>query len=68
MDLKNLPDINEFKRLVFGVSACPFLTHDFSQDHAEKNKIIISRAAETVLKSTYMDNCMDPIMNQDKAV
>ena len=68
MDLSRLPDILEFTRLFFGVNACPFLAQNVSQNHAEKNKMIVPRAAETVLKSTYMDDSMDSVVNEDAAI
>ena len=62
MDQNCLLDNYEFNRLVFGVNLAQFI----SQTHAENNKIKAPRAAETILKSTYMDGSMDSVMNQDE--
>ena len=68
MNQNCLPDNFEFKRLVFGFNSCPFLAQFVSQSHPENNKIKVPRAAETIMKSTYMDDSMDSVMNQDEAL
>ena len=68
MDQNCLPDNYEFKRLVFGVNSCPFLAQFVSQSHAENNKIKVPKAAETILKVTYIDDSMDSVGNQDEAL
>ena len=53
------PDVYEFDRVVFGVNASPFLAQFVAQHHATIHKEEFPIAAETVLKSTYMDYSMD---------
>ena len=66
MDQNCLP--YEFNRLVFGVNCYPFLAQFVGQNHGQNNKIKAPRAAETRLKSTYMDDSVDSVMNQDEAL
>ena len=44
----------EFNRLVFGVNSSPFLAQFVLQYHANHYKNSYSRAAETILQSTYL--------------
>ena len=46
---------------MFGVNSSPFQAQFVAQSHAEKNKTLYPLAAETVLKSTYMDDSMDSV-------
>ena len=50
------PDVFEFDRLVFGVNSSPFLVQFVTQQHAQKHQLEYPLGAETVLKSTYMDD------------
>lgn len=54
-------ETHEFNRLVFGVNVSPFLAQYVSQHNAVKNQVIYPLAAETVQKSTYMDDGMDSV-------
>ena len=58
----------EFSRLVFGVNASPFLAQFVSQHHARIFEDIYPRAAETILKSTYMDDSMDSVMSESEGI
>ena len=59
-----LPEVYEFKRVVFGVNWSPFLAQFIAQEHARKLSAEYPAAAETVLKLTYMDDSMDPVVNE----
>ena len=53
------PDVFEFDRVVFGVNSSPFQAQFVAQEHTRKHQSEFPLAAETVLKSTYMDDSMD---------
>ena len=55
------PSSYQFNRVVFGVSASPFLAQYVTQQHAEKLKSELPLAAEAVLSSTYMDDTMTSV-------
>ncbi|XP_048247011.1 uncharacterized protein LOC124151440 [Haliotis rufescens] len=59
------PDVYEFNRLVFGNTASPFLAQFVSQENAKKHEAELPKAAETVMKSTYMDDSMDSVETDD---
>ena len=50
------PDVYEFDRVVFGINSSPFLAQFVLQHHAKKHQSDYDRAAETILKATYMDD------------
>ena len=54
LDAEKKPCEYEFSRLVFGVNALPFLAQFVSRQHATLFEKIYPRAAETILKSTYV--------------
>ena len=58
----------EFTRLLFGVNASPFLAQCVSQFHAMLFRQSHPRASETILKSTYMDNSMDSVLNEVEGI
>ena len=58
------PDTYQFNRLVFGVNCSPFLAQLVSQKHASVLVNEYPMAAETVLKSTYMDDSMGSVPNK----
>ena len=62
------PDIFEFDRLVFGVNSSPFQAQFVTQEHARKYQSEFPLAAETILKSTYMDDSMDSVPDIKTAV
>ena len=67
MDSARPPDEYEFQRLVFGVNASPFLAQLVSQQHAKSVAAEYPRAAEAVMRSTYMDDTMDSVASVDDA-
>ena len=57
--------MSEFKRVVFGVNLSPFLAQFVIQEHAQKHQSEFPLGAATVLKSTYMDDSMDSVPDQN---
>ena len=68
MNTSQRPTVYEYQRVVFGVNSSPFLAQMVSQRHAEQLKRVFPRAAEAVLKSTYMDDTMDSTEDDKDAV
>ena len=68
LDVSRKPCEYEFSRLVFGINASPFLSQFVSQQHATMFEQIYPRAAETILKSTYMDDSMDSVMSEIEGI
>ena len=58
----------EFNRVVFGVNSSPFQAQFVAQTHAEKHKDEFPMAAETVLKSTYIDDSMDSVVDESQGI
>ncbi|XP_052778542.1 uncharacterized protein LOC128215986 [Mya arenaria] len=58
----------EFNRVVFGVSASPFLAQFVSQENARRFTEQYPNAAECVLRSTYMDDTMDSVEDKIAAI
>ena len=58
----------EFERVVFGVNSSPFLAQFVIQQHARKHQSEFSLGAETVLKSTYMDDSMDSVPDKETGI
>ena len=58
----------EFTQLVFGVNASAFLAQCVSQFHAMSFRQTHPRASETILKSTYMDDSMDSVLNEIEGI
>ena len=62
------PDVFEFDRVVFGVNLSPFQAQYVLRQHAKKFQGDYPIAAETILHSTYMDDSMDSIRNEERAI
>ena len=62
------PDVFEFDRVVFGVNSSPFLAQFLLQHHARKHQSDYRRATETILKSTYMDDSMDSVLEEKQGI
>ena len=58
----------EFNRLVFGMNSSPFQAQLVSRKNAEDHQGQYPRAAETVLKSTYMDDSMDSVKSDQEGI
>ena len=54
--------------MVFGVNSSPFQAQFVAQLNADKHNDEFPMAAETVLKSTYMDNSMDSVADDNQAL
>ena len=67
-DYSQEPDIYEFNRLVFGANCSPFLAQYVSQENARLYGNEYPLAADTILNSTYMDDSMDSVMNNEQAI
>ena len=67
-DHSRQPDVYEFDRLLFGVNSSPFQAQFVLQNHARNFKTGFPMAAETVLKSTNMDDSMDSVSNEVQGV
>ena len=69
MDTEDTPKVyDEFTRVVFGVNASPYLAQLVSQHKAKINSGELPRAAETVCKSTYMDDSLDSVETVEEAI
>ena len=53
---------------MFGVNSSPFQAQFVLQHHAKKFKDTFPLVAETVLRSTYMDDSMDSVVNEDQGI
>lgn len=68
LDTGRPPEVYEFNRVVFGVNCSPFLAQFVAQEHARKYSVEFPAAAETVLKSTYMDDSMDSVLTSREGI
>ena len=68
LNQERAPDEYEFNRVVFGVNSSPFQAQFVALTHAEKHKDEFPMAAETVLKSTYMDDSMDSVVDESRGI
>ncbi|XP_068738295.1 uncharacterized protein [Montipora capricornis] len=68
LDQQTKPEEYEFNRVVFGINSSPFQAQFVSQTHAEKHKDELPLAAEAVLKSTYMDDSMDSVLDDSQGI
>ena len=64
MNTEQKPLEYEFNHLVFGVNSSLFLAQFVSRHHAKLHEKQYPRAAESMLKSTYMDNSMDSAIDE----
>ena len=58
----------EFTRLVFDVNFSPFLAQFVIRQHAQRLQSNYERAAETILQSTYMDDNIDSVVNEEEGI
>ena len=68
METKEDPSVFEFEQVVFGVNSSPFLAQFVIQEHARKHQSQFPLGAETVLKSTYMDDSMDSVPDKETGI
>ena len=62
------PEVYEFSRIVFGKNSAPMEAQFVVQENARKHQELFPLAAETVLKSTYMDDSLDSAENDDQGI
>ncbi len=62
------PDVFEFSRVVFGKNSAPMESQIVAQENARRNQDRYPLAAETVMKSTYMDDSINSVENDDEGV
>ena len=68
LDPNREPDVFEFNRVVFGKNSAPMESQFVAQENARRNQDRYPLAAETVLKSTYMDDSIDSDENDEEGV
>ena len=66
--LNRRPDVYEFERVVFGDASVPFRAQFVAQENAQRHKATFPLAAETVGKSTYMDDSLDSTKTEEEAI
>ena len=62
------PDIFEFNRVVFGKNAALMECQFVAQENARRHENLYPMAAETVLKSTYMDDSIDSMETEEEGI
>ena len=62
------PDVYEFSRLVFGFTAGPFLAQFVTRENAIKNQEELPLASASVFESTYMDDTLDSVEDEETAI
>ena len=68
LNKEDTPKVYKFTRVVFGVNASPYLAQLVSQHNAKTNSGELPRAAQTVCKSTYMDDSLDSVERVEEAI
>ena len=61
LDSSREPDVYEFSRVVFGKTSAPMEAQFVAPENARRHQDVYPLAAETVLKSTYMDDSIDSV-------
>ena len=61
LDSSREPDVYEFSRVVFGKNSAPMEAQFVAQENVRRHQDVYPLAAETVLKSTYMDDSLDSV-------
>ena len=62
------PDVYEFSRVVFGKNSASMQAQFVAQEHARRHRTEYPLAAETVLQSTYMDDSLDSVEEDEKGI
>ena len=65
LDEKKSPVIHKFTRIMLAMNVVPFEVQYVVRHNAEKHQAKYPLAAETVLKSTYIDDTMDSTETED---
>ena len=66
INLNRVPDNYEFDRVVFGVNSSAFQEQFILQQHTRKYQRNYPMYAATIDKSTYMDNSMNSMLNEQQ--
>ena len=61
LDEAREPEVYEFNRVVFGKNAAPMESQIVAQENARRHLEEFPKTAETVLKSTYLDDSIDSV-------
>ena len=61
LDEARKPEVYEFNRVVFGKNSAPMESQFVAQENARRHQEQFPKAAETVLKSTFMDDSIDSV-------
>ena len=62
------PEVFQFRCVVFGKDSAPMEAQFVAQEKARKQQEVFPLAAETVLKSTYMDDSLDSAKSDDEGI
>lgn len=62
------PDVYEFCRVVFGKNSAPIEAQFIAQENARRHRTEYPLAAETVLQSTYMDDSLDSVEEEQEGI
>ena len=62
------PDVYEFCRIVFGKNSAPMEAQFIAQENARRHRTEYPSAADTVLQSTYMDDSLDSVEDDEKGI
>ena len=62
------PDVYEFCRIVFGKNSAPMEAQFIAQENARRHRPEYPSAADTVLQSTYMDDSLDSVEDDEKGI
>ena len=65
LEVDRKPNVCEFKRVVFRDASAPFRAQYVSQENARIHQEEFPLAADTVSKSTYMDDSLDSVRDND---
>ncbi len=68
LDETREPEVYEFNRVVFGKNSAPMEAQFVAQENARRHQEEFPKAAETVLKSTYMDDSIDSVETDEEGV
>ena len=68
LDPNREPDVFKFNRAVFGKNSAPMESQFVAQENARRNQGRYPLAADTGLKSTYMDDSIDSVENGDEGM
>ena len=61
LDSSREPDVYEFSQVVFGKNSAPMEAQFVAEENARRHQDVYPLAAETVLKSTYMNDSIDSV-------